>query len=119
MEENLCGIPEGKTALAEKIALRNYKLRRPFRMGSEIPAPCVVRSGYASRSGLCTNPRHQGRQVRPVFLPHGPEFESDSRARNRVSHGTIGTDLSFPNEKTQGDNSSLRRSPRCFDKQTT
>src|SRR5712664_2720295 len=38
MEENLCGIPEGKTALAEKIALRNYKLRRPFRMGSEIPA---------------------------------------------------------------------------------
>src|SRR6266850_3642807 len=78
----------------------------------------VTRSAYPWHSRDCTNPRQQGCQVRPVSLPYGPEFESDSRARNRVSHDGIGTDLSFPNEKTQADGSALSHSPRCFDEQT-
>jgi len=35
-----------------------------------------------------------------------------------VSHHCIGTDLSFPNEKTQADGCAFSRSPRCFDKET-
>src|SRR6266850_1509042 len=45
----------------------------------------VTRSAYPWHSRDCTNPGQQGCQVRPVSLPYGPEFESDSRARNRES----------------------------------
>src|SRR5882762_7193442 len=90
----------------------------PFPWPRKWPRKWVARSAYPWRLGYCTNPRHQGCQVRPVFFPHGPEFESDSRARNGVPHHCIGTDLPFPNEKTQADGSALSRSPRCFDEQT-
>jgi hypothetical protein len=64
------------------------------------------------------NPRYQGCQGRTVFLPDGPESESDSRAWHGVSYHRIGADLPFSNEKTQAYRSTLRRSPRCFDEQT-
>jgi len=80
-------------------SLKNQKQERLFPIGLGIAPRVGPYSRFVSRSGQCTNPRHQGCQVRPVFLPHGPELESDARARNRVSYDRIGTDLSLPNEK--------------------
>jgi hypothetical protein len=56
-----------------------------------------------SRSRWAAKPRHQGCQLREVFLTHGCEFQAQSVARFHVPNNRVCPDLAFLDQEMKID----------------
>ena len=59
------------------------------------------RLGLAAGTRQAVKPGKQRREMRPVLLGHGGEFQSQSLARLAMPHDRLGPDLAFLDEEIE------------------